>query len=399
MIVKIGKGRAEGTVSAPPSKSMAHRLLLCAAMSEKSTVRGIEYSEDVLATLDCLRALGARVETEGDSVTLGGLSLKTAKGATLPCRESGSTLRFFIPLCLLSGNELTLTGSARLLERPQTVYEKICTEQGIKFQKTAHGITLCGKLCAGEYSVAGDISSQFITGLMFALCHLDGDSFIKIVGKTESRSYIDLTIKALADFGVTVTPREDGYFVAGGQKFLSRDITVEGDYSNAAFFDAFNLLGGNVTVTGLREDSLQGDRVYKKLFEKLGKEEIDLSDCPDLAPILFSLSAKVGKTVFTGTRRLKIKESDRAEAMKQELAKLGVGVDIAENSVTVFGGKITAPTEPIDSHNDHRIVMSMAVLLSLVGGEIKGAEAVSKSLPDFFKMLNSLSLDTEVKTL
>ncbi len=401
MIVKISAGRAEGSILAPPSKSMAHRLLICAAFSEKSTVKGIEYSEDVLATLDCLRALGATVETDGDTVTLGGLSAERfPQNAELLCRESGSTLRFFIPICLLSESKITLRGSERLMERPQSVYEKICKEQGLTFCRDGQSIVVKGPLCAGEYSVAGDISSQFITGLMFALSCLSGDSVINIVGKTESRSYINLTLKALADFGVTVKESDGKYYIKGGQKFCSREITVEGDYSNAAFFDAFNVLGSEVFIEGLREDSLQGDRVYKQLFSRLGgSEEIDLSDCPDLAPVLFALSAYVGKTVFTGTRRLKIKESDRAEAMRDVLSSFGVRVDIAENSVTVWGGAITPPSEPIFGHNDHRIVMAAALLLSLTGGEIYGAEAVSKSLPNYFERLKSLGINIEVESL
>ncbi len=401
MIVKISAGRAEGSVSAPPSKSMAHRLLMCAAFSEGSTVAGVDFSEDVLATLDCLRTLGARVETTGDTVTLGGLDIDSVPENTeLFCRESGSTLRFFIPICLLTGKKIKLLGSARLMERPQSVYEDICREQGILFDRSGDGITLCGKLRPGEYSVAGDVSSQFITGLMFALARLPGDSVIKLVGKCESRSYIDLTVKALADFGVTVLQNENEYLIKGGQSFCSRNLSVEGDYSNAAFFDALNLLGSKVRVTGLDPHSLQGDRVYKDLFSKLGgSEEIDLSDCPDLAPVLFALSAFVGKTVFVGTKRLKIKESDRAAAMKDVLSRFGVQVDIAENEVTVWGGKITAPKEPLPSFCDHRIVMSAAVLLTLTGGSITGAEAVNKSFPDFFKKLSSLGINIEVCSL
>lgn len=399
MIAEIKSSVASGTVLAPPSKSMAHRLLICGAFTEGSKITGIELSEDISATLDCLRALGATAEVKGDTVAVGGLSPKTIKSATLACRESGSTLRFFLPLCLLSEGEKTLLGSRRLLERPQSVYEKICEEQGLLFSRKEDKIVVGGCLRAGEYRVRADISSQFITGLMLALSQMDKDSKIILEGKSESLSYIDLTVKAFADFGVNIEKTEFGYYIRGGQKFLPREITVEGDYSNAAFFDAFNHLGGKVTVNGLDENSLQGDRVYKKLFTLLGKgEDIDLSDCPDLAPVLFALSAVKGKTRFVGTRRLKIKESDRAAAMKSELARFGVRVDVEENSVTVWGGKITPPTDIICGHNDHRIVMATSLLCTLTGGKVSGAEAVGKSLPDFFARLSALNIDLEVYT-
>ena len=397
MIVEIKPGVAKGVIKAPPSKSMAHRLLICGALSEKSTIKGVEFSEDISATLDCLRALGTNVEVDGDTVTLGGFCPEKAENAVLPCRESGSTLRFFLPLCLLSDGEKVLSGSKRLLERPQDVYEKICTEQNLRLEKIEDGILVSGCLNSGEYRVRADISSQFITGLIFALCTKDTDIKIALTGKQESGSYVDLTIKALNDFGVAVEKRPDGYYIKGGQTFVSRELEVEGDYSNAAFFDALNFLGGNVTVDGLDKHSLQGDRVYKDLFAKLGKdEEIDLSDCPDLAPVLFALASTKEKTVFTGTRRLKIKESDRASAMKAELSKFGVRVEIEENKVTVYGGRLSTPTEVICGHNDHRIVMASSLLCTVTGGKISGAEAVAKSLPDFFSRLSALNIKTEV---
>lgn len=397
MIVEIKPSIAKGVVSAPPSKSMAHRLLICGALSEKSTIRGIEFSEDISATLDCLRSLGTKVEVNCDSVTLGGLCPEKIEDAVLNCRESGSTLRFFLPLCLLSEGKKVLKGSKRLLERPQDVYEEICMEQNLEFKKTNENIMVSGCLNSGEYRVRADISSQFITGLIFALCTKKSDSKITLVGKAESISYVNLTIKALKDFGVNVEKIPDGYFIRGGQRFASREIIVEGDYSNAAFFDALNLLGGDVTVCGLDDKSLQGDRVYKNLFKKIGEsEEIDLSDCPDLAPVLFALASTRKRTVFTGTRRLKIKESDRAVSMKQELAKFGVKLEIEENRVTVYGGKLSVPTAIIYGHNDHRIVMATSLLCTITGGKISDAEAVAKSLPDFFSRLSALNIELEV---
>ncbi len=397
MRIKIYKGTAAGTMIAPPSKSMAHRLLICGAMTEKSSVSGIEFSEDICATIDCLKALGAKIEIIGDRVEVGGLNpAKFPENAELFCRESGSTLRFFIPLCLLSGKEIKLFGSERLLSRPQEVYEELCREKGFSFINDGKKITLKGSLGAGEYLVRGDVSSQFITGLIFALS-LCGGGKIKLKGKTESGSYIELTKKALAEFGIDITLGENEIIVPAGAVFQNRDIAVEGDYSNAAFFDALNVFGGEVELLGLDECSLQGDRVYSEIFAE-DTPEYDLSDCPDLAPIAFAVAAYKGGGHFSGTHRLKIKESDRAEAMRKELEKFGIKLTIGENEVSV-SGKLTPPTTVLAGHNDHRIVMALAVLSTLTGGVIEGAEAAAKSLPDFFSRLASLGIKTEVETV
>ena len=399
MTVKIKKGTASGRVKAPPSKSMAHRYLICAALSEGSVVKGVSFSRDIKATLSCLEALGAKVQVEGDTVSIGGINLKgKIKSNKLFCDESGSTLRFLLPLCLLFDEEITLYGSERLFERSLSVYEQICTSQGICFEKTSNSVTVKGKLSSGKYTVRGDISSQFISGLMFALSQLEGDSIIEITENIESGSYLALTIKALAQFGIRISRTDERtILIKGSQTARQKNITVEGDYSNAAFLDAFNLLGGNVLVTALKADSAQGDKVYKEIFPLLAKKKpiIDVSDCPDLAPVIMALAAAKNGAVLTGTKRLKIKESDRGEAMKEELSKLGAKVEVFENKITVKAG-IKPPKAPILSHNDHRIVMAMAVLLSLTGGEILGAEAINKSFPDFFERINHLGIETEV---
>ena len=395
MTVKIEKGKAKGVVTAPPSKSMAHRSLICAALTEKSTVRGVDLSEDIRATLSCLEALGADVEINGDTVTLGGIGRNPLKKNGLFCNESVSTLRFMIPLCLMKNEEITLTGSQRLFERPNKIYADVCAEQRLLFRQTEKGITVKGRLSSGEYVIPGDVSSQFISGLMFVLPLLEGDSRITLTGKTQSRSYISLTVKALSDFGVHIEQTDgDIYYIKGGQSYESRDVTVEGDYSNAAFFEALNYLGGEVEIKGLDENSLQGDRVYSQLFPLLekGKADIDISDCPDLAPVLFALAAAKNGGFFIGTRRLRIKESDRAEVMKEELSKLGIGVIVDENSVEIEKGELTAPVETLHGHNDHRIVMALSVLCTLTGGSIDEAESVRKSFPDFFERLEETGI-------
>ena len=394
MTVTIRPSSPSGAVAAPPSKSMAHRLLICAgqAIGEK-TVHGVAPSEDVLATMDCLRALGVRCEHSGGDVRVSGYTLHcSADGTVLPCRESGSTLRFFLPLCLF-GPPITLTGSRRLLARPLDVYGDICKRQGIRFAQGETSVTVEGRLTPGEFRLPGDVSSQFVSGLLFALPGLDGDSVIRLRPPVESRSYIDMTMDALHAFGVeTRWLDRETISIPGRQCYAFRsDVTVEGDWSNAAFFLALG-----VPVTGLRADSLQGDRVCVDYFKALdaGNAELDISDCPDLGPVLFAYAAMRRGGTFHGTRRLRIKESDRGWAMYEELAKFGVPMELAGNSVVVGCGLHT-PTEVLDGHNDHRIVMALSVLCTRTGGTIAGAEAVNKSFPDFFERLQQLGIEVE----
>lgn len=375
MKVTINKSIANGSVFAPPSKSMAHRLLICSYLAGGGSVSGLEYSDDIIATEGCLEAL------------------KSGK-TELYCNESGSTLRFMLPLCLILNKQITLFGTERLLSRSLEVYADICKEQGIYFCQQKNSVTVKGMLGAGHYKVRGDISSQFISGLMFVLPTLNGDSVIEIIGNLESKPYLDLTVKALSDFGVKVDFCENTIKIKGNQTYNKTDVTVEGDYSNAAFFDALAVIGGNVTVNGLLKDSLQGDRVYKEYFDALkkGTPTLDVSDCPDLAPILMAVAAAKNGCTLTGTRRLKIKESDRGAAMAAELAKLGAKVDNLENSITVYKcDKLKSAR--LCGHNDHRIVMALSVLLTLCGGEIEGAQAVNKSFPDFFERLSGIGIE------
>ncbi len=397
MNVKIEKSTAHGKVNAPPSKSFAHRLIISAALAGGSRVQGLEESEDILATLDCVSAcLGAKYEKQGTDVIFGESDVHGAARGALMCRESGSTMRFFIPLCLVKNTECRLYGAGKLLSRPMSVYENICREQGLVFSHEGDHIRVCGPMRAGKFTVPGNISSQFISGLMFALPLLAGDSEICIVPPLDSKPYIDITMEALAAFGVKALWKDEYTIaIAGGQKYTPADETVEGDYSNAAFLSAFNLFGGEVDVLGLKEGSVQGDKAYIAHFKMLedGAPIIDISDCPDLAPILMSVAAAKNGVHLTGTARLKIKESDRGAVMAAELSKFGVPVTVYENDILVHGGHLRAPTEPLFGHNDHRVVMSMAVLASLTGGEIVGAEACKKSYPAFFDVIKKLGIE------
>ena len=410
MRVKIRPSRAKGAVTAPPSKSMAHRLLICAGLCEgESVVRNLAFSNDINATIACLRSLGAQIRLDGNIAYIKGsdVTKPTGRVAVLPCGESGSTLRFFIPVCLLGDEERVLTGSEYLMQRPLNVYEVIAAEQGLRFEKYSNRVVLQGPLYSAVFKCPGDISSQYFSGLMFALPLSEGSSAIEIFEPVESRPYIDMTVSALEKFGIRIKteidPSDHRFIIGipGGEKYSPADVTVEGDYSNAAFFEALNCAGGEVEIKGLSQDSLQGDKVYKILFEKIRSPEIidingiDISDCPDLGPVLFAVAALCGGCRFTGTRRLRFKESDRASAMKQELEKFGVRVDIGENEVVVHGGTLNKPLTPLDGHNDHRIVMALSVLLTRTGGVIEGAEAVRKSFPDYFDRLKDLGVDLE----
>jgi 3-phosphoshikimate 1-carboxyvinyltransferase len=259
---------------------------------------------------------------------------------------------------------------------------------------TETDLTVKGPITSGHFRLRGDVSSQFISGLMFALPLVDGFSVIELIPPVMSASYIAMTVEALKEFGIEVSVTEDDkIIIRGGQKYIPTETTVEGDWSNAAFFLSLNALGSDIDVEGLKRDTLQGDSVIKRLLGRLGRSHpvIDVADCPDLAPVLMAVGAAINGVTLTSTDRLKIKESDRGQAMAEELSKFGVKVDLGDNEITVHApDTLLTPTVAISGHNDHRIVMACAVLLTLVGGEIEGCEAVSKSFPDFFEILDSL---------
>lgn len=393
MTAHIQKSILSGGISAPPSKSMSHRLLILAAMSGGACkVDNLDWSEDVLAMLDCLSALGAVCKTDGDSAYIDGASFLKTVTTDLNCRESGNTLRFMIPLCLTLGIPVTLHGSSRLMERPQGVYETLCREQGFTYQKGEGSVTVCGTLNSGIYELDGSVSSQFITGMIFALLSLSGDSEIHIKPPFESRSYVDLTLRAVEIFGGVAHFSDDYTIKINGRTAIAKNVTCEGDYSNAAFLDAFNCIGGNVKVNGLSDISAQGDRVYKQHFAALigGAPTIDISDCPDLGPVLMSVAALKNGCTLTGTRRLAIKESDRGTAMRDELRKFGLEIELRENEIIVPKTELHHPITPLYGHNDHRIVMSLAVMCTLLGGDINGCEAVRKTYPNFFDEIQKL---------
>ena len=396
MNLRFTPSTASGAVAAPPSKSAAHRLLLAAALAEgQSRLSGVAASEDVSATVDCLTALGARFEKSGDELLVSGVSAVPEGELCLNCRESGSTLRFLIPLALTLGRPVTFRGAERLFARDLSLYETLCRERGFSFDLKKDSLTVCGSLRGGEYRLRGDVSSQFFTGLLFVLPLLKEESRLLHTTPLESAPYVAITREVLERFGVRTEEIENGWRIPGMQKYAPVTAAVEGDWSNGAHLAAFGCVGGTLSVTGLDEKSRQGDRAFPALFDALenGGATLDLADTPDLAPVLIALAALKNGAVFTGTRRLGIKESDRGRAMAEELEKCGGRVTVEENRVTVEKAPLSAPAVPLSSHNDHRIAMALALVLSRTGGELRGAECVKKSFPDFWEKIRSSGIE------
>ena len=398
MKVKILPSKTSGEVSAPPSKSFAHRYLIGSVLSRgKCVIKNIADSDDISATLSCIEQLGGSVTKDGNIVTVIPTNEKQIENAVFDCKESGSTLRFFIPVVLATGaKNCTFSGSERLLARGIKEYEKLFENSGVEIKSDKKSIEVNGTLSAGNYEISGEVSSQYTTGMLFALSVLSGKSTLKITGNTESRAYVDMTIKVLKDFGADIAEPEKNFFEINGKGRLSPgEFTVEGDWSNAAFLIALSRLAGTISVSGLNENSVQGDRFSSVAFDALNGEnaEIDLKDCPDLAPILFSYAAYKNGGRFTNTRRLRVKESDRANVMAEELKKFGANVKVYENSVEIEKTQLKPPIVPLCGHNDHRIVMALSVLAAVFGAEIDGAEAVNKSYPDFFRVIKKAGVN------
>lgn len=390
MKVKILPSKTSGEVSAPPSKSFAHRYFIGSVLSRgKCVIKNIADSDDISATLSCIEQLGGSVTKDGNTVTVIPTAKSQIENAVFDCKESGSTLRFFIPVVLATGaKNCTFSGSERLLARGIKEYEKLFENSDVKIKSDEKSIEVNGTLSAGNYEISGEVSSQYTTGMLFALSSTPGKSTLKITGNAESRAYVDMTIKVLKDFGADIKETEKNFFEINGKGRLSPgEFTVEGDWSNAAFLIALSRFAGTISVSGLNENSVQGDRFCTAAFDALDGEnaEIDLKDCPDLAPILFSYAAYKNGGKFTNTRRLRVKESDRANVMAEELKKFGANVKVYENSVEIKKTQLKPPIVSLCGHNDHRIVMALSVLAVVFGAEIDGAEAVNKSYPDFFR--------------
>lgn len=392
--ITITPRKLSGSLEVPPSKSMAHRLLICASLaSGRSVVDNLSLSEDISATIGAMRALGSSIGVSKATATCDGSAIfHTEKALNIDCRESGSTIRFLIPVALAGGMTCTFTGSGRLMERPLEPYFELCGQDGITVKKENGAVTFDGKLRGGTYRLAGNISSQFITGLLFALPLVRADSRILLTTPLESAGYVDMTIQALAAFGIEIENADNAEFrIRGGQRYQPHNCAVEGDYSQAAFFFVANALGSRVALTGLREDSLQGDReilpIIKKMGTPLAGMEIDVSQIPDLVPVLAVLATQAeGVTRLTNAKRLRIKESDRLHTTTQELRKLGAEIVEHEDEL-IITGKTNLTGGVTCAHNDHRIAMALAIAATACSGAvtIQGAECVRKSYGNFWE--------------
>lgn len=403
-----------GEVLIPPSKSMSHRAVICAGLSEGiSTINNVGISQDIEATCEAMRSLGITVEKAASSLRIKGSAAPKLKNSRIDCRESGSTLRFIIPIAALTGKPVAFYGEGRLVERSLVPYFNIFDNQGIKYETDGGKLPLRinGRLAPGEFELEGNISSQFISGLLFALPLLEGDSQIKVTTELESKPYIDLTLMALEDFSIHIENNDYRTFnVKGRQKYRATDYTVPGDFSQAAFWLAAGALGADLACKGLDMESLQGDKSVVDIIGKMGGKividkdnvrvltsdtigtVIDASQCPDLVPILAVLGAlSEGRTEIVNAGRLRLKESDRLKAVSSELGKLGACIMEMQDGLIIDGRKSLRGGR-VDSWNDHRIAMALAVAATRCEEPviISNASCVKKSYPDFWAHYKAL---------
>lgn len=394
MNVVVHPSRLAGTVRAPASKSAAHRLLICAALADAPTRVEINaMNRDLEATAACLRALGASLRRDGDALTVSPAD-RVPDEAELDCGESGSTLRFLMPVAAALGTRARFTGRGRLPSRPNAPLAEALRQHGATVDADLLPMTVTGPLSGGRWALPGNVSSQYVTGLLFALPLLKEDSELTLTTRLESAAYVDMTLDALRQFGIDIFPVPSGWRIPGGQRYRSPGaVRVEGDWSATAFWLAANALGADIAVEGLNADSVQGDRAVTGL---LGQGVIDASGVPDLVPALAVAAAGLqGRTIVTGATRLRLKESDRLESVAALLRALGHAVAVTEDGLDIHGG----PPKPcgealrtVDGANDHRIVMAAAVAASAADRPVRitGAEAVEKSYPDFFRDFRAL---------
>ena len=407
MNVTITPGPLSGAVTPPPSKSQAHRLLIAAALADgESTITNVGRSQDIEATVNCLEELGAGFSWAGSTVTVRGMGanpmspLRRMACPRLACGESGSTLRFLIPVALAVRGGGIFTGRGRLMERPLKPYFDLFGEKGIFHEFQDGALTVTGMLTPGTYRLPGDVSSQFITGLLHALPLLEGESEIVLTTPLESRGYADMTVEALSQFGVRVETRENGWHIPGGQLYRPRSLAVEADWSQAAFWYAAMYLW-DVDVQGMNPHSSQGDRVMADYFDQffMWADSFDVSGCPDLAPPLAVMAALrgMGHTRLVNAARLRIKESDRLASITAVLSALGADVEEGPDFLKITGKERLAGGVEVDSFNDHRIAMMAAIAATRCNHPvtINGAECVSKSYPNFWEEFEQLGGDIQ----
>ncbi len=405
MKVSINPSSLHGTVTAPPSKSAGHRSIICAALANSPvTIFNCGESDDMTATINSIKGLGATVERSGSTLYITPAKRNT-ENAVIDCNESGSTARFMIPVAAALGvKNVTFTGKGRLPQRPFGILSDALRQNGVEVSSDTLPMTVSGRLKCGTFHIPGNVSSQYISGLLLGLSMVEGESQIILTSPLESEPYVDITIKELKAFGADIRRTEQGYFIKGQNALTAAQRTVEGDWSQAAFFLCGGAVSNGVTVKGLRMDSLQGDKEIVDLLCRFGADitvdgdsvevipkklkgiEIDASQIPDLVPILAVTAAFAeGTTVIKNAERLRIKESDRIKETVSRLVKFGINAHETDDGMIIEGG--VSHGCDITSANDHRIVMAFSVLAANSCGtsNIDGAEAINKSYPLFFE--------------
>lgn len=402
MDIRITPSSLSGEVMIPPSKSAAHRALICAALAKgESRIKPYCTSDDIKATAECLRALGMKVSEDKEGYTLG--RDDTEKACVLNFNESGSTARFLLPIAAALGAEVAAEGRGRLPERPMAVLTGLLREHGVEVSSDNLPINIKGKMTSGEFNVPGNISSQYISGLLLAAPLMTGDTVINLTAPLQSVGYIDMTLDAMAAFGVTAEETSGGWKIPAGQAYKSNDMVIEGDWSQAAFFMSAAAIGGDIRIKGLDFASRQGDMAALDVFAAFGADiniendvlhikrgtlrgiEVNAADIPDMVPAIAVTAAFAeGKTVIHSAERLRIKESDRIKTTLAVLSAMGVKTEEQPDGMVIYGGKPKGAD--IDGAGDHRIVMAASVAAAFAEGEstIKGAEAINKSYPEFF---------------
>lgn len=402
--IEIKPSELKGKITAPPSKSMAHRAIFCAICSPNDCViKNVDLSQDIQATINVAVSLGKKVNFNDGTLTLSGC-IKKQSDVAIDCKESGTTFRFLLSILAVLGIETTITGCGKLGERPYDALAKQLSEKGAIFNKEAGlPLTIKGKITSGDFYMPGNISSQFISGLLLALPLLEASSKIILTSQLQSCSYVDMTIDCMKSFGVVIEKTAYGYYVEGNQKYTNSSYSVEGDYSNAAFFLCGAALNGKLEIMGLNKNSLQGDKQIINILQEMGADvkeiskgykvktnelkaiEVDAKNIPDLVPIISIVMAYAeGKSVIKNTKRLKLKECNRQQAIIDTLTKMDVSIKLDKDNLIINGSK--KPNRgTFDSYNDHRMAMSLSIA-ALIGNEItiKGAEAVNKSYPNFY---------------
>ncbi len=413
MDIKIIPSALCGEVSIPPSKSAAHRALICAALAEgESRVEPYCTSKDIRATVSCLKALGMRTQEDQKGYTVG--INETLKGGVLDFNESGSTARFLLPVAAALGADITAVGQGRLPERPMEVLTSLLREHGVKASSDNLPITLKGRMTAGEFRLPGNISSQYISGLMLAAPLLDRDVYIEPTTALESVGYIDMTVDAMKKQGVTVEETNKGWKISAAQSYKPANTIIEGDWSQAAFFMSAAAIGGDIKISGLDFTSRQGDMAALDVFAAFGADitindnvlhikkgtlrgiEVNASDIPDMVPAIAATAAFAqGKTVIHSAERLRIKESDRIKTTLAALTAMGIKTEERPDGMVIYGGQPKGSI--IDGANDHRIVMAFSVAAAYAQGEsiVLGAEAINKSYPEFYRDFEKLGGKTK----